>query len=461
MMALAMPTYKSPCYGVSGGDRRTVNDRSGPDGKFWNPFPDQGTTWYAVATDPKVQTPGYPNLAAPFRAEFLLTDDGWWSGPNDLIGDSDRYPKGMARDTLVDVKYGGLANAECRVELIEQGGYEDPFVSRACALDLMRRIKGDENRALCVTNYLRRRLVCGVVPVVWDEARKTHRTQAPRVESAVYCFNRHYEYASLPGPKKAVGKYLAELKAFYGVEGSLDAGDRKRMDDTRKMLYDPYALAMCDDPAALGEPAKGSNNPPIVKPLFKAVVKPGEQVLKDIVAEDLDGDDLKVTVAGLPEGAAFDPSARRITWPTKGSDAGVYLVAVTADDGQAKTSRPLAIIVKPDAGKGRVPPAPTAFKAALGADGKSVELSWSAPADVEVKAFFLYRDGVLWAAFPGDGRSHVDRELITPTQNTRYDLSLVDAKGAESSATSADPAVLRTWEREPAITPKDQKPGKR
>jgi len=44
-IALAMPTYKSPYYGVSGGDRATVNDLADENGKYWNPFPDQAVTW--------------------------------------------------------------------------------------------------------------------------------------------------------------------------------------------------------------------------------------------------------------------------------------------------------------------------------------------------------------------------------------------------------------------------------
>ena len=214
-IALAMPTYRSPYYGASGGDRKTRNDMVDEHGKYWNPFPDQGVTWYEAATDPAIKSPGYPNNAFPFRAEFLLTDDGWWSGPNDLVGDGDRYYQGPRGNQLVDVNYGGLANADCRVELVEMDGYESPFVSRLHAFDFMRRIKGDARRPLCTTNYIRRRLVHGVVPLRWDRATKTYAAEAPRVETAIYAFNAHYEFASLSAPVKLVSGFLGDLKAYY------------------------------------------------------------------------------------------------------------------------------------------------------------------------------------------------------------------------------------------------------
>ena len=100
-IAMAMPTYKTPYYGVSGGDRRTINDLRDADGKYWNPFPDQGATWYAAATDPWIARPGYPNNVHTFRSAYLITDDGWWAGANDLVGapcnsggGSDRYVTG-------------------------------------------------------------------------------------------------------------------------------------------------------------------------------------------------------------------------------------------------------------------------------------------------------------------------------------------------------------------------------
>jgi hypothetical protein len=201
-IALAMPTYKTPYYGVSGGDRQTLNDLKDGDGKNWNPFPDQGVTWYAAATDPWIAQPGYPNNVHSFRSAYEITADGWWAGANDLVGapcnsrgGSDRYVTGPNGTSLVDVHYGDMANAECRVELVEMAGYENPFVERLAALDCIRRIKGGTTQAACVTNYLRRRLTHGVVTLAWNPTTKVYTPNEPRVETAIYCFNRHYDFA--------------------------------------------------------------------------------------------------------------------------------------------------------------------------------------------------------------------------------------------------------------------------
>ena len=61
-------------------------------------------TWYAAATDPWIARPGYPNNVYSFRSDYEITDDGWWSGANDLVGapcnsggGSDRYVTGPNR----------------------------------------------------------------------------------------------------------------------------------------------------------------------------------------------------------------------------------------------------------------------------------------------------------------------------------------------------------------------------
>ena len=243
-IAMAMPTYRTLHYGVSGGDRTTVNDLAGEDGKYWNPFPDQGVTWYAAATDPAVATPGHPNVKGPFRAEFIYGDDGYWTGPNDLQGDGARYVTGITGNRLVDVKHGGLSNAEDRVELVEMHGYEGPFVTRTYVVDLMRRIAGDTNRAACVTRYINRRLVGGVPLLRWDADSGTYGSQ--HLTAGLHAFNRHYPLASSPGARAHVGRFLAELTTYYGGPGELDPARRKRItDDERKWFYTVYALALC------------------------------------------------------------------------------------------------------------------------------------------------------------------------------------------------------------------------
>jgi len=322
-------------------------------------------------------------------------------------------------------------------------GYENPFTTRIAALDVMRRIKGDTTQARCVTNYLRRRLLNGAVTLTWNPTTKVFTPDEPRVESAIHTFNRHYEFAALPGPRTLVGRFLGDLKAYYGLGGTIDDATRARLEETRKLLYDAYGLALCADPATLPAHQGEPNHPPIVKPLFKYVVKPGEAVSKTVIAIDPDNDPLTITVTGLPAGAAFDAQARVISWTPGGADAGVHLLTVTANDGAAATSRPFALIVKANAGQGPIPAAPPTVTAALTPDDAGVVLTWTRPAGVTVAAYVIYRDGIMWAAVPGDVLTMTDTELIVPSSKTRYNVSLYAATGAESGATDAQPAIVQ------------------
>jgi hypothetical protein len=443
MIAMAMPSYRTPYFGVSGADGTSVNDLVDSKGKYWNPFPGQGVTWHAAATDSQVPTPGYPDIRDPFRAEFIVTDEGYWSGPNDLECDGDRYFNGPMGSRLVDVSSGGLANAECRVELHEMDGYESPFVERAHALDVMRRIRGGANRAPCMTTYLRRRLVAGSTSPVWDSATSTYSMSGPSFTSALVGFNPHNEYASLPAPKAAVAKFLSELNAYYGFGGTIDDATKARLEQERKVLYGPYALALCADPNALPAPVAGDNHPPIIMPMFKHVVAPGAVIRKTVVVSDLDDNPVSVTVSGLPGGASFDSTTRVISWTPTAADLGVHLVGVSASDGTATTARPFVMIVKADPGSGPVPGGPESVKAALNAEHTAVTLSWAAPTDGTTVAYYVvYRDGSMWRVLPATQTSFVDDELIEPGSHTRYNVSLYASNGAESIAQGATPEVV-------------------
>jgi putative Ig domain-containing protein/dockerin type I repeat protein len=444
IIASAMPTYKTPWYGVSGGDRVTVNDTPDGDGKYWNPYPDQGVTWYQCATDADIDTPGHPNVRYPFRAEFQYTDDGWWTGPNDLVGDGSRYFTGPTGSRLVDIKYGGMANAECRVELVEMSGYESPFVGRLHVFDNIRRLKGDMQRAACVTNYIRRRLVMGYVPLSWDADTKIYTAQEARIETSIGAFNNHYEAASLPNAIALVGEYLTHLNIYYGyTPGTLTDEQRTRLESTRKNLYAAYTLALCLDPTQIVPHVAEPNHTPILKPLFKHVVHPGETIRKDIICVDPDNDTLTVTVTGLPGGAVFDPGTRRITWVPTAGDAGVHMATVTVSDGTASVSRPFAMIVKADAPSGPIPAGPTNVTATLAPDQSSVTLAWQAPGGVTVAGYIIYRDGAMWAVTPAGTTSWVDTGIL-PGTNTRYHVALYSSIGAEASAVAADPSMIRT-----------------
>lgn len=445
IVSLAMPTYKTDYYGVSGGDRKTRNDTADADGKYWNPLPDQAVTWYQCATDPDIDTPGHPNVRYPFRAEFQYTDDGWWTGPNDMQGDGNRYFSGPVSRRLVDVTGAGLANAECRVELVEMSGYEAPFVDRVHVFDNARRILGYDDRATCLTNYIRRRLIGGYVPLAWDPKTKTYSAGEPVISSSLYAFNNHYEFASLSGPRALAGRFLNELNIYYGfTKGELDPKRRERIAaNDRKVLYNAYVLALCCAPSQIVNQAGDSNHAPIVKPLMKHVVRPGETIRKDIIAIDPDCDPLTITVDELPRNATFDARERRITWIPTATDAGVHVVTVSASDSSITTSRPFLMIVKADAPAGPIPPAPTNVTARLSADRTSVEIDWQPPESVDVAYYAIYRDGALFDVTEAGTTTWTDRTIL-PSTNTRYYVSALAKTGAESQASQTEPAMIRT-----------------
>ncbi|MBW2459140.1 MAG: putative Ig domain-containing protein, partial [Deltaproteobacteria bacterium] len=290
-------------------------------------------------------------------------------------------------------------------------------------------------------HYLRRRMVHGIVRSSWDEPQLVYSNQEPSITSAIYGFHHRYNYAALPGPVAMTSQFLTDLIAYYGLGGTIDDPTRERLEQERKVFYHPYGLALCDDPSMLPSYQPETNQAPYLKALFKQVVRPGEPIHKEIVAADPDGDPLTLTVQDLPAGAAFDDQSRTISWSPTGSAAEVHVVQVTADDGQAQTTRPFAMILKPDAPNGPIPAGPEGVTAQM-AGASAVEVSWTPPDGVTVAAYFVYRDGLLWAAVPGSATTWTDQELIVPGSNTRYHVSACATHGGESHAASATPGFL-------------------
>lgn len=300
-LAAAMPTYSTPYFGASG----VRSDLAAPDeeGRYWNPFPDQGVTWWQAATDPDIETPGHPNVRYPLRVEMLYTDDGWWVGANDFQGDGNRYYKGGLRRQLVDLNYGGMANAECRVELVEMSGYEAPFVSRLYVFYHIRRLMGDAHLQTGVANYLRRRVMAGYTPLEWDESEKIYRAQERRMDTSFEGYTWLENGARYPQARLAMQAQLDDISRFYG---KLEGAPSSRATQSRKALYSVYALALCADPSSLLPPDSERNFAPIVKPMMKYVVRPGERVFKKVIPQDLNEDTLAIWVKNLPQGAVFD-----------------------------------------------------------------------------------------------------------------------------------------------------------
>ena len=69
-------------------------------------------------------------------------------------------------------------------------------------------------------------------------------------------------------------------------------------------------------------------------------------------------------------------------------------------------------------------------------------LDWNPPEGVTVDQYLIYRDGSLVHAAAGDVTSYIDTERLQAGQLTRYHVSAINALGAESVATPADPAFL-------------------
>ncbi len=433
IIAAAMPTYATPYFGVSGGDMTTVNDLA-EGGYWWNPFPDQGVTWWAAATDPAVPTLGHPNVRFPLRAEAIITDDGWWTGPNDYQGDGNRYFVGVYPSRLVDLDSGGMANAECRVELVEMSGYEAPFSDRMHVLDNIRRIRGDDARQPSVTNYIRRRLLHGWTPLGWNATLKIYTAGVGRCDSSLLAYNDRYEAASLPSAMTIVGTLLSDLKKYYGYESGTPT---MSMEQTRKALYDAYTLAFMWDSTQIAPHQPEPNHAPILKPLLKHVVHPGEALHKDLIVMDPDDDPLTITVTGLPAGATFDPTTRAIDWMPSAADAGVHVATVTVSDGAATVVGHWPMIVKADAPSGPIPGGVSNATATL--NGDDITVAWTEPGGVSHT--IVWRDGIPAVVLPAGTTSWTDADRPGGT-HTRYHLSVLSTVGAESSATVASPGYI-------------------
>ena len=67
-------------------------------------------------------------------------------------------------------------------------------------------------------------------------------------------------------------------------------------------MFSAYALALCADPAALPDVKSLPPRKPIIKPLYQYVVRPGSHIIKEIIAFDLNGEPLELSVENLPRG---------------------------------------------------------------------------------------------------------------------------------------------------------------
>jgi len=442
IIAHAMPSYSTPYFGVSGSDHSTLNGHKDSDGKYWNPFPDQGVTWIEAVTNPDIETPGHPNVLASLRSDFQITDNGFWTGPNDYKGDGERYLDGPLWRVLVDPKYGNMAKAEARIELVEMDGYEAPFQTRIYALDYIRRLRGGITQQSSVTTYINRKLVAGATTLSWDATKLRYTKDQARISFAATssnlgAYNNHYPAAGLAASKARLSEFLTFLKRYYKFE---EGTYPDFIDNDRKALYSPYTLSLCWDPSQITVAYNGGNKAPIIKPAAKYVVKSGETIFKEFIIMDPEGETLTVTLDGLPSGALFNPENHTLAWTPTKSSAGVNIVTVTATDGVSSTTTPFPMIVKDDAGHGPIPEKIDSLTVTVGSDDKAT-LTWPLQTKEDVVNYVIYKDGALHAVVDKNSTSFVDTPLPKGS-HTRYRVSLYTKNGAESYGVASVPEIV-------------------
>lgn len=80
------------------------------------------------------------------------------------------------------------------------------------------------------------------------------------------------------------------------------------------------------------------NRVPIIDPIGDVVIKEYDKIIINATAEDLDGDEVKITYS--------DPLDKNGEWKTTKGDSGKYRVVVTANDGKDKSDIAFYIIVE-------------------------------------------------------------------------------------------------------------------
>lgn len=74
------------------------------------------------------------------------------------------------------------------------------------------------------------------------------------------------------------------------------------------------------------------NTPPEITFVGNTSVYPNETLQVRIVANDADGDTVRLEVSGVPEGARYDPRDRKLEWVPATGQVGQYMIQVRASD---------------------------------------------------------------------------------------------------------------------------------
>jgi uncharacterized membrane protein len=87
------------------------------------------------------------------------------------------------------------------------------------------------------------------------------------------------------------------------------------------------------------------NHAPIMDYIPETTVKTGENLNITVRSSDVDGDDLKYSVSGLPEGASFDGKSGSFKWNPVEGDEGTYSIFFEVSDGKLNDSQTVKINV--------------------------------------------------------------------------------------------------------------------
>jgi len=88
-----------------------------------------------------------------------------------------------------------------------------------------------------------------------------------------------------------------------------------------------------------------ANDAPVIGPVGDRQVDAGSQISFDVPAQDLDGDVLHFTAAGLPDGAQFDRQSGTFRWTPDRSQAGPNGVTFAVSDGQYSAEETVTLTV--------------------------------------------------------------------------------------------------------------------
>ena len=138
---------------------------------------------------------------------------------------------------------------------------------------------------------------------------------------------------------------------FAGVEADLLSASTTTLDvEVPAGAGSGPVTVVVDDIAADGSVVCGDfviNHPPILDPIGDRVAPLGQTLAFNVVASDIDGDPLTLSVSPLPLplGAVFDGATQTFTFSPDLDQVGSYALTFTVDDGESSASETVVVTV--------------------------------------------------------------------------------------------------------------------